>query len=61
MNHADAIFVKNIKPNDGEVIRNDEKFSNVSVWEYKGEGQKHVKHEEPIEFDLLKPMTRSYK
>lgn len=46
---------------DGEVIRNDEKFSNVSVWEYKGEGQKHVKHEEPIEFDLLKPMTRSYK
>jgi succinate dehydrogenase / fumarate reductase flavoprotein subunit len=46
---------------DGEVIRNDEKFSNVSVWEYKGEGQKHVKHEESIEFDLLKPMTRSYK
>ena len=46
---------------DGEVIRNDEKFANVSIWEYKGDDQPHVKHEEPIEFDLLKPMTRSYK
>jgi succinate dehydrogenase / fumarate reductase flavoprotein subunit len=46
---------------EGEVVRNDEKFSNVSAWEFKGEGQAHVKHCEPIEYDLLKPMTRSYK
>jgi succinate dehydrogenase / fumarate reductase flavoprotein subunit len=46
---------------DGEVIRNDEKYGNVSVWEYKGKGVDHVKHVEPIEYDLLKPMTRSYK
>ena len=46
---------------DGEVIRNDEKFANVSVWEHKGDGNQHVKHEEPIDFDVLQPMTRSYK
>ncbi|MDG2201432.1 MAG: fumarate reductase/succinate dehydrogenase flavoprotein subunit [Phycisphaerales bacterium] len=46
---------------EGEVIRNDEKFANVSVWEYKGDGNPHVKHEEPIDFEILQPMTRSYK
>ena len=46
---------------EGEVVRNDEKYSNVSAWEYKGDGTPHVKHMEPIEYDLLKPMTRSYK
>ena len=46
---------------EGEVIRNDEKYGNVSVWEYKGKGVDHVKHVESIEYDLLKPMTRSYK
>ena len=46
---------------EGEVIRNDDTYANVSVWEYKGTDAPHVKHEEPIEFDLLKPMTRSYK
>jgi len=46
---------------DGEVIRNDEKFANVSVWEHKGDGVPHEKHEEPIDFEILQPMTRSYK
>ena len=46
---------------EGEVVRNDEQYGNVSVWEYGGEGKPHTKHEEAIEFDLLKPMTRSYK
>jgi len=46
---------------EGEVIRNDEKFANVSVWEHKGDGEPHEKHEEPIDFEVLQPMTRSYK
>jgi succinate dehydrogenase / fumarate reductase flavoprotein subunit len=46
---------------EGEVVRDDDTYGNVSVWEHKGEGESHVKHEEAIEFDLLKPMTRSYK
>ena len=46
---------------EGEVVRNDDKYSNVSAWEYQGDGNPHKKHMEPIEYDLLKPMTRSYK
>jgi succinate dehydrogenase / fumarate reductase flavoprotein subunit len=54
-------FREEHQTSDGEVIRNDDDFANVSVWEYKGADTSHVKHKEPIEFDLLKPMTRSYK
>ncbi len=46
---------------DGEVIRNDEKFGNVSVWEWSGEDKPHVLHEEALEFEALPLMTRSYK
>ena len=46
---------------DGEVIRNDGKFANVSVWEFKGDGKRHKKHREKLEFELLEPMKRSYK
>ncbi len=46
---------------DGEAARNDEKFTYVSVWEYKGEGEKPVLHEEPLEFENVKLSTRSYK
>ncbi|MCH2135852.1 MAG: fumarate reductase/succinate dehydrogenase flavoprotein subunit [Phycisphaerales bacterium] len=46
---------------DGEVVRDDERFGNVTVWEYTQKGSPHIKHEEAIDFDLLKPMTRSYK
>ena len=48
---------------EGEVVRDDERFSNVSVWQHTGDGDNnaHVKHTEDLEYDLLKPMTRSYK
>ena len=46
---------------DGEVVRNDEKFGNVSIWEWAGQGKPHVLQEEPIEFKALPLMTRSYK
>jgi succinate dehydrogenase / fumarate reductase flavoprotein subunit len=46
---------------DGEVVRNDDKFGNVSVWEWKGEDQPHVLHEEKLDFEALPLMTRSYK
>ncbi len=46
---------------EGEVIRNDRKFANVSVWEFKGDGKRHRKHRENLEFELLEPMKRSYK
>ncbi len=44
---------------DGEAKRNDEKFSYVAAWEYKGKGWEL--HKEPLTFEYAKPSTRSYK
>jgi succinate dehydrogenase / fumarate reductase flavoprotein subunit len=46
---------------EGEAKRNDEKFMNAAVWEWKGEGQKAVKHVEPLVYETFKPSIRSYK
>jgi succinate dehydrogenase / fumarate reductase flavoprotein subunit len=46
---------------EGEALRNDEKFSFVSAWEYKGPGQKPVRHAEPLHFEHVHPSQRSYK
>ncbi len=46
---------------DGEALRNDEKFTNVSVWEYKGENKEPVLNIEPLVFENVKLSQRSYK
>jgi len=46
---------------DGEARRNDEKFSYVAAWEWKGEGQAQALHKETLEFEYVKPSQRSYK
>jgi succinate dehydrogenase / fumarate reductase flavoprotein subunit len=46
---------------DGEAKRNDEKFSYVAAWEYKGNGMKWDLHKEPLTFENVKQATRSYK
>lgn len=46
---------------DGEVLRNDGKFQNVSVWEWKGEDQPEALHKEELVLEALPPTTRSYK
>jgi succinate dehydrogenase / fumarate reductase flavoprotein subunit len=46
---------------DGEAKRNDEKFTYVAAWEYKGDGIKPDLHKEPLVFDNIKLATRSYK
>jgi len=46
---------------DGEAVRNDEKFSYVAAWEYKGVGNTPVLHKEDLEFEAVKPSIRSYK
>jgi succinate dehydrogenase / fumarate reductase flavoprotein subunit len=46
---------------DGEAKRDDERFCNATVWEYKGEGEKPVKNIEPLVFENVKLATRSYK
>ncbi len=46
---------------DGEAKRNDEKFTYVSCWEYKGEGEKPELHKEDLVFENVKLTQRSYK
>jgi succinate dehydrogenase / fumarate reductase flavoprotein subunit len=46
---------------DGEAKRNDEKFSYVAAWGFKGDGVPPELHKEPLEFNLIKPAVRSYK
>ncbi|MDG5765942.1 fumarate reductase/succinate dehydrogenase flavoprotein subunit [Balneolales bacterium ANBcel1] len=46
---------------DGEAVRDDENFSHVSSWEFKGEEAEPVKHKEELNFEFVTPTQRSYK
>jgi len=46
---------------EGEAVRNDEEYSYVAAWEFKGVGVKPELHKEPLEFEYVKLATRSYK
>ncbi len=46
---------------EGEAVRDDENFANVSVWEYKGEDASPVKHVEDLHFENVSLSVRSYK
>jgi len=46
---------------EGEALRDDENFTNVTVWEYKGEDSEPVAHTEDLVFETVTPTQRSYK
>jgi succinate dehydrogenase / fumarate reductase, flavoprotein subunit len=46
---------------DGEAKRDDENFSYVSAWQFKGENQPEELHKEELKFENVKPTQRSYK
>ncbi|HEY0511366.1 MAG TPA: fumarate reductase/succinate dehydrogenase flavoprotein subunit [Thermoanaerobaculia bacterium] len=46
---------------DGEALRDDERFSFVSAWEWNGVGKAPTRRTEPLEFEYVKPSQRSYK
>ncbi|MCB9544288.1 MAG: fumarate reductase/succinate dehydrogenase flavoprotein subunit [Myxococcales bacterium] len=46
---------------EGEALRDDENFSYVAAWEWKGEGQEAVMHREDLSFEYVKLAQRSYK
>ena len=46
---------------EGEAKRNDEKFTYVSCWEYKGENEEPILHKEDLVFENVKLTQRSYK
>jgi succinate dehydrogenase / fumarate reductase flavoprotein subunit len=46
---------------DGEAQRNDDEFSYVSAWEYRGPDRAPELHKEPLLFEYVHPSQRSYK
>jgi succinate dehydrogenase / fumarate reductase flavoprotein subunit len=46
---------------DGEAKRDDEHFTYVAAWEYRGEGTDPVMHREELTFENVQLTTRSYK
>jgi succinate dehydrogenase / fumarate reductase flavoprotein subunit len=46
---------------EGEALRDDENFVNVTVWEYTGEDSPEVAHTEELDFEFVKLTQRSYK
>jgi succinate dehydrogenase flavoprotein subunit len=56
-----AHFREEYQTEEGEALRNDEKFCHVAVWEYQGPDRKPVRHVEPLEFEAVHLAQRSYK
>jgi succinate dehydrogenase / fumarate reductase flavoprotein subunit len=54
-------FREEHQTDDGEAKRNDDKFSYVAAWEFKGVGTMEALHKEPLTFEYVKPSQRSYK
>src|SRR6201991_1710302 len=53
-------FREEMQTEDGEAKRDDENFSFVAAWEYKGESNWEL-HKEKLEFEVAHPTQRSYK
>jgi succinate dehydrogenase / fumarate reductase flavoprotein subunit len=54
-------FREESRTEEGEALRDDENFTNVTVWEYKGEDTEPVAHVEDLVFETVEPTQRSYK
>ena len=54
-------FREESQTEDGEALRDDERFSHVAAWEWTGEGSAQNRHTEPLTFDAVHLTQRSYK
>jgi succinate dehydrogenase / fumarate reductase flavoprotein subunit len=54
-------FREESQTEDGEALRDDERFSHVAAWEWTGEGSPQVRHAEPLSFEEVHLTQRSYK
>ncbi len=54
-------FREEFQTEDGEALRQDDKFTYVGCWEYKGEDQTPELHKEELKFDVVKLVQRNYK
>ena len=54
-------FREEFQTPDGEALRNDEEYSYVAAWQYRGDDQPPGLYKEPLHFDYVHPSQRSYK
>ncbi len=54
-------FREEYQTEEGEALRQDDKFAYVSCWEYKGEGSEPVLHKEELVYESVKMVQRNYK
>ena len=53
-------FREESQTEEGEADRDDDEFTYVAAWEFKGESQWEL-HKEELNFEVAKPSQRSYK
>jgi len=54
-------FREEHQTDEGEARRDDENYTHVAAWEYRGEGEEPELHKESLAFEHCKPSQRSYK
>jgi succinate dehydrogenase / fumarate reductase flavoprotein subunit len=54
-------FREDYQTEEGEALRDDENWTNVTVWEFTGEDSEPVAHTEELDFETVQPTQRSYK
>jgi succinate dehydrogenase / fumarate reductase flavoprotein subunit len=54
-------FREESQTEEGEALRDDERFAFAAAWEHRGDGQDPLLHREPLTFEHVKPSQRSYK
>jgi succinate dehydrogenase / fumarate reductase flavoprotein subunit len=54
-------FREEYQTEEGEALRDDERFCHVAAWEYAGPDRKPIRHVEPLVFENVHLATRSYK
>ena len=56
-----AHFREEFQTPDNEALRDDQRYSYVAAWEFKGANQPPELHVEPLKFEYVPPTQRSYK
>jgi succinate dehydrogenase / fumarate reductase flavoprotein subunit len=54
-------FREEYQTEDGEALRNDEKYSYVACWKYEGEGKEPALIKEPLDYEFVQRQQRNYK
>lgn len=54
-------FREEYQTEENEALRNDNEYSHVAAWEYRGVGQPEILHREPLNFEEAQPTVRSYR